>query len=211
MRAKTVIIVGGVAGGASCAARLRRQDEYANIIMFEKGKFVSYANCGLPFYVGDVIQEEQNLLVATIELFRQRFNIDARTEHEVIAIDRQARTVTVRRLDTGEEYEEAYDMLVLAPGAVPIQPPLPGIDLPGVFTIRTVPDAREVRLWLEQHQGKRAVVVGGGFIGLEMAENLRHRGLDVTIIEKDAQLMPPIDREMSFPLLDELRQADVRV
>jgi NADPH-dependent 2,4-dienoyl-CoA reductase/sulfur reductase-like enzyme/rhodanese-related sulfurtransferase len=211
MRAKTVIIVGGVAGGASCAARLRRQDEHMNIIMFEKGKFVSFANCGLPYYMGDVIQDEQKLLVATIELFKQRFNIDARVEHEVIAIDRQARTVTVRRLDTGEEYRESYDILVLSPGAVPIRPPLPGIDLPGVFSVRTVPDAREVRQWIDRIQPRRAVVVGGGFIGLEMTENLRHRGLDVTVIEKDAQLMPPIDREMSFPLLDELREAGVRV
>ena len=211
MRANTVIIVGGVAGGASCAARLRRQDEHVRIIMFEKGRFVSFANCGLPYYVGDVIHDEQNLLVATIELFRERFNIDARIEQEVIAIDRATRTVTVRRQDTGEEYQESYDMLVLSPGAQPIRPPLAGIDLPGVFSIRTVPDAREVREWIERHQPTRAVVVGGGFIGIEMTENLRHRGLDVTVIEKDVQLMPPIDREMSFPLLDELKQAGVRV
>jgi NADPH-dependent 2,4-dienoyl-CoA reductase/sulfur reductase-like enzyme/rhodanese-related sulfurtransferase len=211
MKAKTVIIVGGVAGGASCAARLRRQDEHVRIIMFEKGGFVSFANCGLPYYVGGVIQEEQNLLVATIELFRERFNIDARIEQEVIAIDRQAKTVTVRRNDSGEEYQEAYDMLVLSPGAQPIRPPLPGIDLPGVFSIRTVPDARVVREWIEQRKPTRAVVVGGGFIGIEMTENLRRRGLDVTVIEKDVQLMPPIDREMSFPLLDELKQAGVRV
>ncbi len=211
MRPKTVIIVGGVAGGASCAARLRRQDESVRIVMFEKGPFVSFANCGLPYYVGDVIQDEDQLLVATIELFQERFNVDARIEQEVIAVDRQAKTVTVRRLASGDEYQESYDMLVLASGARPIRPALPGIDLEGIFCIRTVPDARDVRAWIDRHRPRCAVVVGGGYIGLEIAENLRHRGMEVTLVEKDTQVMPPIDREMSFPLLNELRQAGVRV
>jgi NADPH-dependent 2,4-dienoyl-CoA reductase/sulfur reductase-like enzyme/rhodanese-related sulfurtransferase len=209
--AKTVIIVGGVAGGASCAARLRRQDERVRIIMFERGPFVSYANCGLPYYIGGVIEEEDKLLVATIELFQERFNIDARVRQEVIAIDRQARRVTVRRLDTGEEYQEGYDKLVLAPGARPVRPGLPGVDLRGIFTIRSVPDARAVREWITEHDPRDAVVVGGGFIGLEMTENLHHRGIHVTLIEKEPQVMVAIDREMSVPLLNELREAGVRV
>ena len=210
-RSRAVIIVGGVAGGASCAARLRRQDEQVRIVMFEKGPFVSFANCGLPYYIGGVIEEEDKLLVATIELFQERFNVDARIEHEVIAIDRKAKTITARNLRSGEEYQETYDMLVLAPGAQPLRPPLPGIDLPGIFVLRSVPDAREVREWIERRQAQSAVVVGGSFIGLEMAENLRRRGLAVSIVEQDNQVMPPIDREMSFPLLGELRQAGVRV
>jgi NADPH-dependent 2,4-dienoyl-CoA reductase/sulfur reductase-like enzyme/rhodanese-related sulfurtransferase len=194
---RRVVIVGGVAGGASCAARLRRVDEQASILMLERGPYVSFANCGLPYYVGDVIQEEPKLLLATPELFRRRFNIDVRTEHEVTAIDRGAREVEVRDLGTGRVYREGYDALVLSPGAVPIRPSIPGADLPGVFTLRTIPDSRAIREWIESTNARRAVVVGGGFIGLEMAENLEHRGLEVTIVEMAAQLMPPLDEEMA--------------
>ena len=197
MTKKRVVIVGGVAGGATCAARLRRLDESAEIVVLDRGPYVSFANCGLPYYVGNVIQEEAKLLLATPELFRERFNIEVRTRNEVTAIDRQACDVLVRDLEAGRDYREHYDALVLSPGAAPIRPPLPGIDHPGIFTLRTVPDSRVIREWIESRNPRRAVVVGGGFIGLEMAENLVHRGLDVTIVEMADQLMPPLDAEMA--------------
>jgi NADPH-dependent 2,4-dienoyl-CoA reductase/sulfur reductase-like enzyme/rhodanese-related sulfurtransferase len=197
MTKKRVVIVGGVAGGATCAARLRRLDESAEIVVLDRGPYVSFANCGLPYYVGNVIQEEAKLLLATPELFRERFNIEVRTRNEVTAIDRQACDVLVRDLEAGRDYREHYDALVLSPGAAPIRPPLPGIDHPGIFTLRTVPDSRAIREWIESRGARRAVVVGGGFIGLEMAENLVHRGLDVTIVEMAGQLMPPLDAEMA--------------
>jgi NADPH-dependent 2,4-dienoyl-CoA reductase/sulfur reductase-like enzyme/rhodanese-related sulfurtransferase len=197
MTKKRVVIVGGVAGGATCAARLRRLDESAEILVLDRGPYVSFANCGLPYHVGNVIQEEAKLLLATPGLFRERFNIEVRTRNEVTAIDRQARDVLVRDLETGREYREPYDALVLSPGAAPIRPPLPGIDHPGIFTLRTVPDSRGIREWIDSRKPRRAVVVGGGFIGLEMAENLVHRGLEVTIVEMANQLMPPLDPEMA--------------
>ncbi len=182
-----VIIVGGVAGGASCAARLRRLDENAEILMVERGPYVSYANCGLPYHVGGIIKEESSLLVATAELFRERFAIDVRTNCEAIEILPKEKKVKLRDVRTGEVTEHAYDKLVLSPGAASIRPPLPGIDLPGIFHVRTVPDARQINEWIaargaavEPAKAKlRAVVVGGGFIGLEMAENLVHRGFEV--------------------------------
>jgi NADPH-dependent 2,4-dienoyl-CoA reductase/sulfur reductase-like enzyme/rhodanese-related sulfurtransferase len=192
-----VIIVGGVAGGASCAARLRRLDEKAEIVMVERGPYVSYANCGLPYHVGGIIEEEASLLVATEQTFRNSFAIDCRTRCEVVAISAGDKTVQVKNHATGEVTTERYDKLVLSPGAAPIRPPLPGIDLPGIFPVRTVPDARGIREWLDRGTAKRAVVVGGGFIGLEMAENLVHRGLDVTLVEKLDQVMPPLDSEMA--------------
>ena len=197
MAKKRVVIVGGVAGGATCAARLRRQDEDAEILVLERGPYVSFANCGLPYYVGNVIQEESKLLLAWPSLFRERFNIEVRTRNEVLAIDRTASTVLVRDLETGREYSEPYDALVLSPGASPIRPPWPGIDLPGIFTLRTVPDSREIRHWIDEKKPRKAVVVGGGFIGLEMAENLAHRGIAVTIVELASQVMPPLDPEMA--------------
>jgi len=194
---KRVLIVGGVAGGATCAARLRRLDEQAEIVVFERGPYVSFANCGLPYYVGNVIQDEGKLLLASPKLFRERFNIDVRTGSEVVAIDRAAKTVRVKDVASGKESTEEYDALVLSPGAAPIRPDWPGIDLPGIFTLRTVPDSREIRAWLDEKKPTTAVVVGGGFIGLEMAENLAHRGLKVTIVELADQVMPPLDREMA--------------
>jgi NADPH-dependent 2,4-dienoyl-CoA reductase/sulfur reductase-like enzyme/rhodanese-related sulfurtransferase len=172
-------------------------DEKAEIVVLDRGPYVSFANCGLPYYVGNVIQEETKLLVATPELFRERFNIEVRTRNEVTVIDRQAGEVHVRDLGSGRVYREGYDALVLSPGAVPIRPPLPGIDLPGIFTLRTIPDSRRIREWIESRGARRAVVVGGGFIGLEMAENLVHRGLEVSIVEMANQLMPPLDPEMA--------------
>ena len=210
-----VIIIGGVAGGASCAARLRRLDERAEILMVERGPYVSYANCGLPYHVGGSIEQESSLLVATEQMFRGLFKVDCRTNCEAVGIDAKAKTVELKNRATGETTTEAYDRLVLSPGAAPIRPPLPGIDLPGVFSVRTVPDARAMREWLdreekEDHSGmdtytgfqtvtkpRRAVVVGGGFIGLEMVENLIHRGLEVTLVERMAQVMPPLDPEMA--------------
>lgn len=192
-----VIVVGGVAGGASCAARLRRLDENAEILMVDRGLYVSFANCGLPYHVGGIIEKESSLLVADEQLFRERFGIDVRTRCEVTGISPGEKTVELKNLVTGESVTESYDKLVLSPGAAPIRPPLPGIDLPGIFTVRTVPDAREIRAWIAARDAKRAVVVGGGFIGLEMAENLVHRGLEVTVVEMLDQVMPPLDREMA--------------
>ena len=209
-----VIIVGGVAGGASCAARLRRLDEKAEILMVERGPYVSYANCGLPYHVGGAIEQESSLLVATEQTFRETFAIDCRTRCEVIGISPDEKTVELKNHVTGEVTTEKYDKLVLSPGAAPIRPPLPGIDLPGIFSVRTVPDARNIREWLDRDTegrggmdsytgmqtvmpAKRAVVVGGGFIGLEMTENLIHRGLEVTLVEMLNQVMPPLDPEMA--------------
>ncbi|MDX2166460.1 MAG: FAD-dependent oxidoreductase [Deltaproteobacteria bacterium] len=206
-----VVIVGGVAGGASCAARLRRLDETAEIVIFDRGPYVSFANCGLPYFVGNVIAEERALLVASRDTFRQRFNIAVHTRHEVIAIDRARRVVRVRDLDAPQtpERDEPYDALVLAPGAAPIRPALPGIDLPGIFAVRTIPDTRRIRAWIDTHRPRRALVVGGGFIGLEMAENLAHRGLAVTVLEKLPQVMPPIDAELAAPVHTHLRAQGV--
>lgn len=208
---KRIVIVGGVAGGASCAARARRLMDDASIVILERGPHVSFANCGLPYHVGGVIPEEKALFLASPELFKARFGIEVRVEHEVIAIDRAARTVAVRERTTGRIYDEPYDALVLSPGAAPIRPPLPGIDLPGIFSIRTVPDARAIRAWIDARQAKRAVVIGGGFIGIEMAENLRHRGLEVALVEAADQVMPPFDPEMVVPLMERMRTAGVEL
>ncbi len=210
---RRVLIVGGVAGGASCAARLRRLDEAAEIVLFDRGPHVSFANCGLPYFVGDVIREEKTLLVASPQLFRDRFAIDVRTRHEVMAIDRAARTITVRALADGTERRERYDALVLSPGAAPIRPALPGIDLPGIFAVRTIPDTVRIRSWIVERKARRALVVGGGFIGLEMAENLAHRGLRIAVLEKLTQVMPPFDPEMAQPVGEHLtaRGVDLRL
>ena len=208
---KRVLIVGGVAGGASCAARLRRLDESAEIVVFDRGPYVSFANCGLPYHVGDVIRDESKLLVASAQMLQERFRIKVHTEHEVLAIDRRAQTVRVRDLRGEAVREEAYDELVLAPGASAILPPVPGADLPGIFSVRTIPDTRRLRAWLQRGTAQRAVVVGGGFIGLEMAENLTRRGLSVSILEKADQLMPPFDAEMAAPMQRQLEQQGVQV
>lgn len=206
---KRVLIVGGVAGGASCAARLRRLDETVEIVLFERGPYVSFANCGLPYRVGNVIQERDKLLVATPDLFRQRFRIDVRIRQEVTAIDRDAREVTVLDHQTGESHRDRYDVLVLAPGAAPIRPPLVGIDLPGIFTLRNIPDMDAIRAWIDDRNAQRAVVIGGGFIGLEMVENLAHRGISVTLLEKLPQVMPPMDAEMVTSVHAHLREHGV--
>jgi NADPH-dependent 2,4-dienoyl-CoA reductase/sulfur reductase-like enzyme/rhodanese-related sulfurtransferase len=209
MDVSTVIIVGGVAGGASCAARLRRQDENVRIVMVEQGPFVSFANCGLPYYVGGVIEKEEELLLADPELFRQRFNVEARINEKVISIDRRGQSVRIRRLADDSEYDEHYDHLVLSPGARPLRPALPGIDLPGIFSLRTVPDSKTVKTWIRDHDVRHAAVIGGGFIGLEMAENLANLGISVTLVERDAQLMPPLDKEMTIPVKQALEKRGI--
>jgi NADPH-dependent 2,4-dienoyl-CoA reductase/sulfur reductase-like enzyme/rhodanese-related sulfurtransferase len=206
---RRVLTVGGVAGGASCAARLRRLDETLEIVVFDRGPYVSFANCGLPYYVGNVIQDEAKLLVASPQLFAERFNIEVRTFHNVVAIDREAREITVENTQTGAVSREKYDILVLSPGAAPLRPPLPGLDLPGVFSLRTIPDSRQIREWLDTRPMERAAVIGGGFIGLEMAENLAHRGLQVSLIEAAPQVMPPLDAEMAAYVEDHLRAKGV--
>ena len=208
---RRVLIVGGVAGGASCAARLRRLNESVEIVVFERGPYVSFANCGLPYYVGNVIADERALLVASREMFRTRFNVDVQTETEVTGINRRACTITVRDARSSTSRTERYDALVLSPGAAPIRPPLPGVDLPGVFAVRTIPDSRRIRSWITERHATSAVVVGGGFIGLEMVENLYQRELAVTVLEKLPQLMPPLDPEMALPLRDHLVARGVKL
>lgn len=192
-----IVIVGGVAGGASAAARIRRLDENSEIIMFERGEYISFANCGLPYYIGGTIEERDDLLVQTPEDMKDMFGIDVRIESEVTAIDRDSRTVLVRNRKTGREYRESYDRIILSPGAVPVKPPIPGIDLENIFTLRTVPDTDAIKEAVDSRKGDKAVVVGGGFIGLEMAENLHSRGMDVSIVEAAEQVMAPIDYEMA--------------
>lgn len=208
---KKILIIGGVAGGASCAARLRRLSEEAEIIVFDRGQHVSFANCGLPYFVGDLIDDEADLLMATPQLFRQRFDIDIRLQNEVMAVDPTARRLQIRDLANGRDYTEDYDALVLATGAAPVRPPLPGIDLPGIFALRTIPDSRRIRAWIETRKARRAVVVGSGFIGLEMAENLERRGLEVCIVEQAAQVMPSLDPEMARPLEHRLAEEGVEL
>jgi NADPH-dependent 2,4-dienoyl-CoA reductase/sulfur reductase-like enzyme/rhodanese-related sulfurtransferase len=208
---KRILIIGGNAGGASCAARARRLSETAEIIVFEQGSFVSFANCGLPYYIGDVITDEKKLLVATVTLFRDRFNIDVRLENEIMAIDREAMQITIKNRQTGVVYQESYDALVLAPGAAPIRPPLAGIDLTGIFVVRTIPDSRQIRAWITDHQVKRAVIVGGGFIGLEMAENLVDRKIEVTLIESNPQVMSTLDPEMVVSVQEKMRSHHVNL
>lgn len=206
---KRILIIGGVAGGASCAARLRRMDEKAEILVFERSSDVSFANCGLPYYVGGVIADRQHLLMSTPERFRALFNIEVRVRHEVRRIDRQNHTIEVHNLGSGETRTERYDVLVLAPGATPVRPPLPGIDLPGIFTLRNMDDVDRVHQWIERRQADRAVVVGGGYIGLEMVENLSRRDINVTLLELASQVMPPADAEMVSPVHEELRRQGV--
>lgn len=194
-----VVIIGGVAGGASCAARLRRLDEKAEILMVERGPFVSYANCGLPYYVGGVIDKESSLLVVSEHYFRNRLAIDVRTRCEAVEILRKEKIVKLKDLETGQVSTQSYDKLVLSPGATAVHPPLRGIDLPGIFHVRTIQDGRAIREWIErvgiqtEKSKASAVVVGGGFIGLEMVENLVHRGFEVTLVEMLDQILPQID------------------
>lgn len=187
------IIVGAVAGGASTAARLRRLEEQAEIIIFEKGEYISFANCGLPYYIGDVIKDRNKLFVQTAAAFNQRFNIDVRVQTEVTAINPSTKTITAVKQVTGEVYQETYDKLILSPGAEPVRPPLPGIGIEGIFTLRNVRDTDYIKAYVQQKKVTRAVIIGAGFIGLEMAENFYELGLDVTVVEMINQVMAPVD------------------
>ena len=202
-----IVIVGAVAGGASAAARARRLDEDAEIILIERGEAPSFANCGLPYYVGGVIDSRDKLLVAPKQRLIERYRLDVRTRTEVLSIDRQAKTVQVRDLTTGDEYRESYDKLILSPGASPIRPPIPGANLPKVFTLRELRDAD--LLVSAVGDAKSAVVIGGGFIGIEMTENLVHRGIQTTVVELNEQVLPPWDAEMVSPIADHLRSRGV--
>lgn len=203
------LIVGGVAGGATTAARLRRMDESAEIIMFERGSYISYANCGLPYYIGGVIAERDRLFVQTPQTFKARLNVDVRIDSEVISIDRANKSVTVKNTKTGEEYTENYDKLMLSPGAEPLRPGIPGISDDRIFTLRSVPDTDKIKEFIKTHDVKRAVIVGAGFIGLEMAENLHHLGIFVTIVEMAEQVMTPLDYEMAAEVHQHLKTKKV--
>ena len=205
------IIVGAVAGGASTAARLRRLDEHAEIIIFEKGEYISYANCGLPYYIGDVIKDRNKLFVQTAASFNQRFNIDVRIMTEVTAIDPLKKTVTALKQATGEVYEETYDKLILSPGAEPLRPPLPGINLEGIFTLRNVNDTDYIKNYIQQKQVKKVLVIGAGFIGLEMAENFHDLGLGVTLIEMGNQILAPIDFPVAAMVQQHIRSKGVNL
>ena len=194
---KKILIIGGVAGGASAAARLRRLDETSEIIMFERGPYISYANCGLPYHIGNVIKERSSLLLQTPEAMSSKYNVDVRVESEVVSINKENKTVDVKKLKTGEIYTESYDTLVISTGSSPLKPPIEGINSPGIFTLWTVPDTDEIKRFINEKKPKDAVVIGGGFIGLEVAENLHHAGINVTVAEAMDQVMAPIDYEMA--------------
>lgn len=206
-----VVIVGGVAGGATAAARIRRLDEKAEITVFEKSGFISYANCGLPYYIGDVITDKEELTLQTPESFYNRFNVNVKVHHEVTAVHPNRKTVEVKNLDTGEVFEEKYDKLLLSPGAKPIKPPFKGIDSDKLFTLRTVEDTLKIKEYVDKNKPKSAVVAGGGFIGLETAENLRELGVDVTIVQLLPQLMAPFDSDMASFIHSEVRKHGVKL
>ena len=204
-----VVIIGGVAGGATAAARMRRESEDAQIVLFERGEYVSYANCGLPYHIGGTISERDRLFVQTVEGFVKRFNIDIRIKSEVTAIDLKSKTVTVLNRLTNESYTEGYDKLIVSTGAEPIKPPMPGIDSPKIFSLRNVPDMDHIKSYIGQHNPKKAVVIGGGFIGLEMVENLQDAGLEVCVIERSNQVMAPIDFSMASLVHQHLKSKKV--
>lgn len=205
------LIIGAVAGGASAAARLRRLNEKAEIVLFEKSDYVSYANCGLPYYIGNVIKERNKLFVQTAEGFRRRFAVDVRVCTEVTAVDARNKTVTAVHLPSGRSYTEAYDKLVLSPGAEPVRPPLPGLHLKGIFTVRNVADTDRIKAFVQQLPGGRAVVIGGGFVGLEMTENLHRLGMDLTVVEAGRQVLAPLDYPMAALVQQHLRANGVRL
>lgn len=209
---KKIIIVGGVAGGASTAARLRRLDENAEIIMVEKGEYISFANCGLPYYIGETISSRDKLIVQTVEETREKFNLDIRNLSEVTKIDKENKKVTIKNFVTEEIYEESYDVLVLSPGAKPIRPAIDGINsCDNLFTLRNIPDTDKIKDFVDNKKPKHAAIVGGGFIGLEMAENLHNRGIEITLIEASNQVMAPVDTEMASIIHDHLIDKEVNL
>ncbi|TLS52815.1 CoA-disulfide reductase [Paenibacillus antri] len=207
---KKVLVVGGVAGGASAAARLRRLDENAEIVMFERDGHISFANCGLPYYIGETIQDRSKLMVQTPESMKARFNLDVRIHSEVTGIDVHGKTVTVNSKEKGV-YEESYDYLILSPGAKPLKPPIPGIESRLIFTLRNIPDTDRIKSYVDQEGIRSAIVIGGGYIGVEMAENLRHRGLDVALVEAAPHILAPFDSEMTAFAEKELEDNGVRL
>jgi NADPH-dependent 2,4-dienoyl-CoA reductase/sulfur reductase-like enzyme/rhodanese-related sulfurtransferase len=209
--AKRLLIIGGVAGGATAAARARRIDENAEIILFERGEYISFANCGLPYYIGKIIKERESLLVTTAAAFKARYNIDIRTFSEVIEIDRNNKEVAVREIKTGKIYRERYDKIILSPGAEPVRPPLEGINIKNIYSLRSIPDSDLIKAHVDERNPGSAVIIGGGFIGLEMAENLVHRGIKVTIIEMLDQVMSPVDYEMASIVHTHLKEKGVRL
>ena len=206
-----VVIIGGVAGGATAAARLRRLDEQAEIVVFERSGYISYANCGLPYYIGGVIEDPEDLTLQTPESFFARFRVDMRVRHEVTAIQPERKAVSVKNLETGETFEESYDKLILSPGAKPTQPRLPGVGLEKLFTLRTVEDTFRIKDYIRKNHPKSAVLAGGGFIGLELAENLRELGMEVTIVQRPKQLMNPFDPDMAAFIHGEMRKHGVKL
>jgi len=209
--AQKVVIVGGVAGGASTAARLRRLSEETEIILLERGEYISYANCGLPYHIGGAIEERDNLFVMTPEKFKAWLNVDVRTLNEALSIDREKKELEIFDRKNGAKYTESYDYLVLSPGAEPLRPPLPGIDSEGIFSLRTVPDTDRIYNYINEKKPKKVVVVGAGYIGMEMAENLQHRGIDVTVVELAPQVLPPIDADMAALVQQYLRALGMKI
>ena len=208
---RKILIVGGVAGGASAAARLRRLDEQARIIMFERDEYISFANCGLPYYIGGVIGDRNKLLVQTPRHFKARFNVDVRVRNEVIGIHREKKQVEVRDRNSDQTYFESYDQVILSPGAQPVRPAIPGIENGRIFTLRNISDTDTIEHFITGASPGNAVVVGGGYIGLEMAENLHRRGLKVTIVEMLEQLMPVLDKEMSHLVHGEIKRNGIEL
>ena len=208
---RTIVIVGGVAGGASAAARARRCNETARIILYEKDAHISFANCGLPYYIGGEIEQREALLVASPNLFRDRFNVEVHTHHEVTAIDRDAHTLEVRNGETGKSFTQAYDRLILAVGASPIVPPVSGVDAPNVFTLRNLEDTDKIKAFIDKHKPRRAAVVGAGFIGLEMVEQLHRRGIETALVELADQVLAPLDPEMAHIIQETLEQRSVEI
>ena len=206
-----IVIVGGVAGGATAAARLRRLDENAQIIMLERGEFISFANCGLPYYIGGEIKEKSRLTVMTPESFRSKFNVDVRTFSEAVSIDRARKVVIIKKVKTGEIYEESYDKMVLSPGAEPYVPPVEGVKSERVFTLRNIPDTYKIKNFIDMNHPKKAFVVGGGFIGVEIAENLVNAGIEVTLAELSNQVLPPIDYDMAADVQNHMRAKGVKL
>lgn len=206
-----VVIVGGVAGGATAAARIRRLDENAEIIVFERSGYISYANCGLPYYIGGVITDSDELTLQTPESFFARFHVEMKVRHEVLKVFPERKAVSVKNLESGEIFEESYDKLILSPGAKPVQPRVPGVGLHNLFTLRTVEDTMRIKKYVDEQQPKSVVIAGGGFIGLELAENLRDLGMEVTIVQRPKQLMNPFDPDMAAFIHNEMRKHGVRL
>lgn len=206
-----IVIVGGVAGGATAAARLRRLDEQAEIVVFERSGFISYANCGLPYYIGDVITDSDQLTLQTPESFHSRFRVSMKVHHEVTALHPEKHMVSVKNLETGEDFQETYDKLILSPGAKPTKPRLPGTDMEKLFTLRTVEDTLRIKDYIQKNHPKSAILAGGGFIGLELAENLRELGMEVTIVQRPKQLMNPFDSDMAAFIHNEMRKHGVKL